>query len=167
LWVANITVGTPPQGPFAVVMDTGSSNLWIPSIHCNPQYSPGCTGKHRFDPSASSSAHAFGEPFAIPYGTGFVAGTYINDTLHIAGLDVPLTPVGLGDIVAKFFEGVPLDGILGLGFSDIAIPPGMPTVMDTLIKQGLISQKVFSVYLSTGDGELGCGHELGILVLTS
>lgn len=149
VWVGNVSIGTPPQGPFAVVLDTGSSNLWIPSAACT---SAGCEGKHRYNANASSSELPDGSSFAIPYGTGFVAGKFTNDTVELAGLRVPYQAVGDASFVGGFFENQPLDGILGLGFQDISI--GLkPTVFEGMVSQGLLANPEFSVYLSKDDAK--------------
>ena len=46
-----------------------------------------------------------GAKFFLPYGTGYVAGDYVNDTISLGGVSAPNTPLGEGNIVAKFFEG--------------------------------------------------------------
>lgn len=150
IWLGNITVGTPAQGPFSVVLDSGSSNLWIPSIYCKDN---ACKNKTLYDPTKSSTVGHNGHIFLIPYGTGFSAGSFVNDTVRLGGIDVVNCPVGEADVIASIFEDLPLDGILGLGFNDIAIPEGMPTAFDEMIAQGLIDKALFSVYLSNNQGQ--------------
>jgi len=152
IWVANISVGTPEQ-PFRIVMDTGSSNLWVPSVQCSLSFDTGCQGKQKYDHTKSTTYYADScESLFIPYGTGFVLGYLSNDSVTIADIVVQNQQFGEILYMADFFHDVPIDGILGLGFPDIA-QDGVPPVFDNMIKQNLISHDIFSVYLSNIQGD--------------
>ena len=60
-YVGTIGIGTPPQ-PFSVIFDTGSSNLWVPSVACSQ---PGCLTHARFDAHLSSTYNTNGSLFGI------------------------------------------------------------------------------------------------------
>jgi len=152
VWVANITIGTPPQGPFRVVMDTGSSNLWIPSVQCIN--GSGCDGKVKYDHSQSTSYDPDScEILFIPYGTGFVFGFLSNDTVQVGGIAVKQQEFGEAIYMAEFFEDVPIDGILGLAYPDIA-SDGVTPVFDNMMKEKLLAEDIFSVYLSNDEGDM-------------
>lgn len=147
----NIQVGTPGQ-TFAVIFDTGSSNLWIPSKKCS-----NCGSKPLYDNSKSSSYVQNGTVFKIQYGSGPVAGFMSSDAANVAGFTVnsqlfaEVTDVsGLGQAysMGKF------DGILGLGFPTISVN-GQPPVFNNMMDQGLVSEQVFAFYLSNKDGAVG------------
>ncbi|KJE88965.1 pepsinogen [Capsaspora owczarzaki ATCC 30864] len=149
VWVGDIYLGTPTQGPFSVVFDTGSSDLFVPSVNCGGE---ACANKTRFSAVKSSSYIPNGKPFYVVYGTGYVAGTEGNDTVSVGGLQVPDVAFGEADVLAKFFENEPLDGILGLAFQDISTVHN-PTVADRMAQTGVISSNMFSFYLSSTDGD--------------
>jgi hypothetical protein len=141
VYVANITVGSPAQGPFRVVLDTGSSNLWIPSVQCAlaEKYlaDKGCMKKATYNHSASTSYQADScEGLFIPYGTGFVAAYLSTDKVSL-GVAVPSCEFGEALYMADFFADQPIDGILGLAYPRIAADNVVP-VFDRMFQQGLV-----------------------------
>ncbi len=143
-----VSIGQPAQS-FRVVLDSGSSNLWVPSVQCNLKFDAGCTGKNKYNETASrSSAPLPCEALFIPYGTGFVLGYLSNDTVTLGGVSVNQVEFGQALYMANFFAQVPIDGILGLAFPAIATDGVLP-VLDEMWQQGRIQQFMFSTYLSS------------------
>lgn len=146
-YFADISLGTPAQN-FKVVLDTGSSNLWVPGSECN---SIACFLHTKYDSSASSSYKKNGSEFEIAYGSGSVSGYISQDTLTIGDLTIPkqdfgeaTSEPGLAFAFGKF------DGILGLGFDTIAVNKVVPPFYNALA-DGLLDEPVFSFKL--GDSE--------------
>uniref|UniRef100_A0A8C6DST9 Peptidase A1 domain-containing protein n=1 Tax=Moschus moschiferus TaxID=68415 RepID=A0A8C6DST9_MOSMO len=142
LYVGNTTIGTPPQ-EFQVVFDTGSSDLWVPSIFCN---SPACSTQVRFRHLESSTFRPTQKTFSIAYGSGSMKGFLAYDTIRIGDLVSNDQLFGLS-IAECGCEGEPFDGILGLNYPNISVFGGIP-VFDNLKNQSAISEPVFAFYWS-------------------
>ncbi|KAG9075290.1 hypothetical protein FS749_013043, partial [Ceratobasidium sp. UAMH 11750] len=82
-YYGSIAVGTPPVA-FNVILDTGSSDLWLASSTCYT----GCRGVPTFDASRSSTFRNLTTPFAIRYGSGQAAGELGSDSVQMAGFQV-------------------------------------------------------------------------------
>ncbi|KAI7866513.1 aspartic peptidase domain-containing protein [Spinellus fusiger] len=159
-YLVTIGIGTPPQN-FTVALDTGSADLWIPSIACQLN---DCI-LARFDPQKSSTYIDTNYPFSIVYGIGDVRGYYGMDTVKIGEIKVPMQQFGLADATKTMImpydtndDNKPLDllanGILGLGFSHLSSAgiSGLgeydPFIIN-LAKNGLIPKPVFSVFMNS------------------
>uniref|UniRef100_A0A8C0L356 Napsin-A n=1 Tax=Canis lupus dingo TaxID=286419 RepID=A0A8C0L356_CANLU len=149
-YYGEIGLGTPPQN-FSVIFDTGSSNLWVPSIRCH-FFSLPCWFHHRYNSKASSSFQPNGTKFAIQYGTGRLDGILSEDKLTVLIFGEALWEPSLVFTLAHF------DGILGLGFPILAVG-GVQPPLDLLVDQGLLDKPVFSFYLNR-DPEAVDGGEL-------
>uniref|UniRef100_A0A8C3IX49 pepsin A n=1 Tax=Chrysemys picta bellii TaxID=8478 RepID=A0A8C3IX49_CHRPI len=144
-YYGTISIGTPPQ-EFSVLFDTGSSNLWVPSVYCS---STSCTNHNKFNPSDSSTYEATNESLSIQYGSGSMTGFLAYDT--IGGIVDTKQIFGLSETEpGTAFEYSEFDGILGLAFPSIASSGATP-VFDNMMNEGLVSQDLFSVYLSSDE----------------
>ncbi|XP_015197906.1 pepsin A-like [Lepisosteus oculatus] len=150
-----ISIGNPPQS-FKVQFDTGSANLWVPSVYCS---SAACGNHDRFNPARSSTFRYTSQTLSISYGTGSMTGFLGYDTVTVAGIAIRNQIFGLSQTEADFEYYMPYDGILGMAFPSISASGATP-VFDNMMKQGLVSQDVFSFYLSR-NGQTGSVLTLG------
>ncbi|NXH74833.1 PEPA protein, partial [Hydrobates tethys] len=143
-YYGTISIGTPPQ-EFTVIFDTGSSNLWVPSVYCS---SMSCSDHKRFNPADSSTFVSTNDSLYIAYGTGSMSGVLGYDTVTVAGLKIVHQIFGLAETEpGNFFYYCPFDGILGLAFPSISSSGATP-VFDNMMSEDLVSRDLFSVYLS-------------------
>ncbi|KAI8880554.1 endopeptidase [Backusella circina FSU 941] len=153
-YYGEIEIGKPAQ-TFTVVFDTGSSNLWVPSVHCS---SIACFLHSRYDSEQSESFGENGTEFAIRYGTGSLEGFISQDTVSIGGIKI--RDQGFAESVKEpgfTFAFAKFDGILGLGYDTIAVKHTVPPFYH-MVNRDLIDEPLFSFWLNNannGDEEGG------------
>lgn len=144
-YYGEIGIGSPPQS-FSVVFDTGSSNLWVPSSKCF--FSISCYLHSKYRARLSRTYTKIGKPCKINYGSGHISGFFSQDNVQVGDMIiedqefVEVTKEGLLPFLILQF-----DGILGLGFQDIAAGHATP-LWYNMVKQGHVSQKIFSLWLN-------------------
>ncbi|KAG0071852.1 1,3-beta-glucanosyltransferase [Linnemannia elongata] len=160
-----VGIGTPPQ-MFKLDMDTGSSDLWIPSMKCD--HDGKCSRHSRFDPSLSSTVTELKTPWKIAYGDGStVSGHLAVDRLEFSEITIENQLIGLADRESSSFLEDVVDGVFGLGFPSLSAMvledqkdaeakvqgPISNTVLSSILSHELIPAPVFGVWLGNGDGE--------------
>ncbi|KAG6327815.1 hypothetical protein ID866_11274, partial [Astraeus odoratus] len=150
-YYTEISLGTPPQ-TFKVILDTGASNLWVPSTRCT---SIACFLHKKYDSKASSTYMANGSEFAIQYDSGPMEGFVSQDILSIGDLTIvhqdfaeATREPGLAFAFGRF------DGILGLAYDTISVNHIVPPFYN-MINQGLIDEPVFSFRIGPSEDDAG------------
>ena len=142
-----ITIGTPAQ-TFNVVLDTGSSDLWLAAASCQT-----CLGVPTFDQTRSSSISQPQSPtggnqqLEIHYGSGEVAGILAQDTIGMGGFTIaPQTFLLVTTMSDGLLDG-DTSGIMGLAFQSLASTRATP-FWQALTNAGQFAQPEFSFWLT-------------------
>ncbi|XP_073472022.1 gastricsin-like [Aquarana catesbeiana] len=149
-YYGEISIGTPPQN-FLVLFDTGSSNLWVPSVNCQ---SSACSNHNMFNPSQSSTYSSNGQQFTMSYGSGSVSGIFGYDTVSVQGLTITNQEFGLtySESGSSFYYSK-FDGIFGMAYPAMSAG-GATTAMQGMLQQNLLTNPIFSVYMNSQSGEV-------------
>ncbi|KAF8623678.1 hypothetical protein AX17_007376 [Amanita inopinata Kibby_2008] len=158
-----VHIGTPPR-PFELLMDSGSADMWVGGEHCRGDDGGSC-GNHTFlGPSSSSTYHDLGRKWSIAYGTGAVSGEIVQDSVTVAGLNLPSMKFGVAFNESSDFtpDYIPFDGLVGLAQSKILSRQSTRTLVEALFDAGRISQIITSYKIprfadGKRDGELTFG----------
>ncbi|KAI9268596.1 aspartic peptidase domain-containing protein [Helicostylum pulchrum] len=154
-YLVNIGIGTPIQN-FTLSLDTGSADLWIPSIECPTDQCP----LTRFDASKSSTFHPTTSLFHVQYGIGSVNGTYGTDHVYLGDAHVPQQLFGLASstrdliLVTSNNTNEIANGIFGLGHPALTTSAvKYEPFLFQLAKQGMIDDAIFSISMGSMSDE--------------
>ncbi|KAI0823420.1 acid protease [Trametes gibbosa] len=146
-YIGTVQIGTPAQ-TFKVVLDTGSSDLWVPATNC---FSCGQTPP--FDTSSSSSiqqingANGNAQTVRIRYGSGQVAGILVSDTVSMAGFNINPQNFLLVQQMSDGLLSGDVSGIMGLAFKALASTNAVP-FWEALINNGEFSSPEIAFWLA-------------------
>jgi cathepsin D len=119
--LTNVILFNRPQS-FNVVLDTGSSDLWVADTSCTSCDST----TPLFAPSKSSSITSANGQTTIRYGSGTVAGIIAQDVVSMGNFSVQSqTLLAVEELTDGLLEGS-ASGIMGLAFSAIASTRSTP-----------------------------------------
>jgi Eukaryotic aspartyl protease len=133
-YTMNVSIGNPMQ-PVGVLVDTGSSDLWV----------PGSQNRNGFDTEASSSWRLINENFSIKYVKGYAKGSWGKDDITLCSG----TQLMEQTFAVASDSSEPDMGVLGIGpkLSEVASEE-YENVPANLVAHGHISRNIYSIYLN-------------------
>ncbi|KAJ3772679.1 aspartic peptidase domain-containing protein [Lentinula raphanica] len=147
-YFATLSIGTPGQ-TMSVVLDTGSSDLWVTGSSCRncDKSTPLFDSSNSSSFKSSSSSSSNSGQTTIQYGSGAVAGTLAQDTVTLGGFTVSDQTFLLADELTNGLLDGPVSGIMGLAFESIASTDSTP-FWQALVNAGDLSSPEMSFWLA-------------------
>ncbi|KAI8047880.1 aspartic peptidase domain-containing protein, partial [Thamnidium elegans] len=156
-YYSTVGIGEPVQW-FNVVLDTGSSDFWVVSNDCHTtEY---CRRHQKFQSKHSGTYRVQNPPqsLQIRYGTGSIDARMGRDTLTIGNMTLKDQSIADAIELSSEFKDLPIDGILGLGFSKLSKSNiYKPTLVENMVSQNLIDRAVFGIYTQPAGAEIDFG----------
>ena len=146
LYYGEIEIGTPGQ-PFNVIFDTGSSDLWVPSME-----SRSCPFAMKFDDSKSTTFENEHRNFEIQTLQGPIRGSIVSDDVSIGGLTIQNQMLGLDESSIHLSE-MKCYGVLGLGSRIFSSFGYYPTFIENMVSSGVFRRDIISFKLSRNNKE--------------
>jgi len=146
-YLGSVSIGTPPQ-TFNLVLDTGSSDLWVASTDCRS-----CSSQTpAFDPTKSSTIQNSQTQdgrtsLTIQYGSGQVGGTVATDTVSMGGFTTTAQTFLVAEQLTSGLLDGDASGIMGLAFPALASTESTP-FWDTLVNANQLSQPEMAFWLT-------------------
>ena len=158
LYIANVTIGSPPQ-QLSLQLDTGSSDLWVPSADSDLCFGQGCSVWGSFEPSNSTSFQEQTDAgkFLIAYGDNSeYEGVYGTDTISVGGATMKDVIFAVVDKASGVVGNGPEsnNGLMGVSFdigesgAELGISEPYPGIVSQLKKNGQINTRSYSLWLN-------------------
>ncbi|RAH43109.1 pepsin-like aspartic protease [Aspergillus brunneoviolaceus CBS 621.78] len=148
-YAITLNLGTPSQA-VEVILDTGSSDLWVNAGNSSSDNPYGV-----FDSSSSSTFKVVNDEFAIMYvdGSGAI-GDYVTDTVAFGNVTLTDFQFGLAE------ESSTQQGVCGIGYAsneyaDLRNDEGYANLPEALVNQGYIKSAAYSLWLDDIDAGEG------------
>mmetsp|Transcript_31017 Transcript_31017/g.60500 ORF Transcript_31017/g.60500 Transcript_31017/m.60500 type:complete len:489 (+) Transcript_31017:104-1570(+) len=148
---------------FRILLDTGSSEFWIPSAECT---SARCQRHRRYKRSKSNSLVEMGMSgprMNIEYLSGRVEGPFVYETVRLGDIEVRNQIVGVASVIdIALLDDVVWDGILGLAYpSSFLLEKGVTPLFDNMMNQKVLFNhhlaNQFSYYIDDEKGSITMG----------
>lgn len=150
----NVSLGTPPE-QFTVLVDTGSSDLWVPSNGAEGQ---DCEGDQcapfpgGFNPALSTTNNILNADFSVGYVGSSSSGVWVTDTLQVGPITLDNFQFGVANTIVNSSTGV-----FGLSFKEQEGngANGYNNFPYALKQQGYIDKAAYSLYFNSAGATEG------------
>jgi len=140
------------------LFDTGSTNTWVLNHKVN--LPGGAEKEFSYDDTKSCSAKKTNQRAMIQFGSGALAGHFVNDDMRIGSCEgqsngqihIKAQKFGNVEKQSTIFTGKNFEAIIGMAYPALA-EKGVKPVFDEMMGQSLLQNNVFAFYLTSKANE--------------